>query len=225
MEKFACSLLGRVKPIDLLRKSAVALAALLLTAGLPASAQTAPNIAKNYEYQNRQNACFTHALSIFAGANYPGRLPGEVPGTIYRLIKPVASVTTGATVVGVTLPIESFKKVGQGVHIRVMGTQATNGNTKTLNLLFGTASIALVNNAGSNKDFYFDIFLYNTGTNASPGQQVDIVGWTNATLTNGLSTTTTQATNVTNILQIQMPTSTGAGDTILNEVTMSFDSD
>ena len=203
-----------------MRKFLTALSAALMI-GLPGFAQTAPNIPANYQDQIRTTTKCTKVFAISVGANGTPNLQGVVNGTIYRLITPVSSITTGATNAGVTLPVNSFGGVGKAFHLRVFGTTAANANTKAINLLFGTATITLIANAGNAKDFFFDIDIYNTGANA---QQVDITGWANGALLNGVSTTATQNTKVTNILQVNVPTSTGAADVVLNEVTIAADS-
>lgn len=217
MEKFACSLLGRVKPIDLLRKSAVALAALLLTAGLPASAQL--NLPQNYEYQWRSATKVTKIMAFTVpsqGAppgplSAPTQLMGVFGGEIYRQNAALANVTTGATNVTTTIPANYWGKtrLAKDLIVYIKGTTAANGNTKVLNLIFGGTSIALMNNAGNNKDFFFKVEIYNTGVNT---QQIAVSGYTNAAFVNALDTTTAVTTTAPITLQLNMPTATGAAD-------------
>ena len=203
-----------------MRKILTALSAALLI-GLPGFAQTAPNIPANYATQERNTTKFTKIVAMEVGGNGVAALNGVIKGDVYRLIAPVSSVTTGATNVGVTIPVNGFGSVGKSLHLRVFGTTAANANTKAINLLFGTATITLIANAGNAKDFFFDIDIYSTGTNT---QQVNVTGWANGALLNQVSTTATQNTKITNILQVNVPASTGAADVVLNEVTIAADS-
>jgi hypothetical protein len=204
-----------------MRRILTALSAALLI-GLPGFAQTAPNIPANYQMQNRTTAEFTKIVSMAMGANGVPNIHGVIKGDVYRLIAPVSSSATAGTTVGVTVPVNSIGPVGKSIHLRVFGTTAANANAKTINLLFGTATIALMSAVASNaKDFFYDIDIYSTGANA---QQINIAGYANGALLNQVSTTGAQNTKIANVLQINVPTSTGAADVVLKEVTIAADS-
>lgn len=203
-----------------MRKILTALSAALLI-GLPGFAQTAPNIPANYENQMRTRTKFTKIVSMEVGANGVTGIPGVMKGDVYRMIAPVSSITTGATAVGITIPVNGFGFVGKSIHMRVFGRTAANANAKPINLVWGSSSTAITADAGNGKDFFFDIDIYSTGTNA---QQVNITGYAGGALLDNVSTTTTQNTKTALALQISVPTSTGAADVVLKEVTIAADS-
>lgn len=207
------------------------LAAILasLSAMLPAFAQENNGLTVgsgqtplHFERQWRENTLFTKRACFTMGDDEQFL---NAKGRMYGLLAPVSSVTTGATVAELTMAKNTFKQnantLGNGLHIRIFGTTAANGNTKQVNFVFGTTTVTLLNAAANAKDFYADIHVYNTGVNT---QQICVAGYANAALLNGLSTTSAQTTTAPIAVGVSLPTSTGAADVVLNEVVIDGES-
>ncbi|HEY9791444.1 MAG TPA: hypothetical protein V6D22_13655 [Candidatus Obscuribacterales bacterium] len=185
----------------------------LFTVALPAVAQVSEPL--QFEYKFRAPALFTKTAVFTIGS---GGQKMDNYGTIFRTQGTVSSVTSGTTTVGVTLPARTLISNGHGIRLRVAGRCAANANAKTINVVFGSATIQILNAVASNgKDFYADVMIYRTGLNA---QQISVAGYANGALIDNLSTATTQVETGTLALQVQVPASTGAADVVINDVSI-----
>jgi hypothetical protein len=199
-----------------MKKFLLLLAAMLL-ATPPASAQVV--LPQHYEYQFRADARFYKNLVVSIGKG--GQL-ASVHSTLFRLNAPLSSSTSGAVTAGITLPANTLVSNGKGLHIKVWGTTAANANNKTINVKFGSTTIAIMSAvAANNKDFAADLQIYRTGSNA---QQINVSGYANNALLTGLGTTSTQTETSTIAVQVQLPTSTGAADVVVTGFTIFGDS-
>lgn len=199
------------------------LLALLLTlaSGSPAFAQSI--VTDHYEYSCREKARFYFKTVTTMGRGTPAIMPQSllVGGKIFSLIAPVSSATGGATVAGVAIPPNTLIGTGRRLHVKVMGTTAANGNTKQVNLVFGSTTVALLNAAANNKDFYADVEIYRTGLSA---QQICVAGYANNALLTGLGTTSTQTETAAINVQVSLPASTGAADVVLTQLLIEGES-
>lgn len=171
----------------------------------------------HFERQFREHTLFTKRTCVSMGADEQLM---DVTGRMFGLLAPVSSATGGAVNTGeITIAKNTFGQAanhkGTGVHIRVYGSTAANGNTKQVNFVWGSTTVALLNAAANNKDFFADIHVYITGSNT---QQICVAGYANNAFLNALSTTSTQATTATILAGVSLPASTGAADVVLNEI-------
>lgn len=195
-------------------KFLITLLGLMLYAALPVSAQL--NLPQNYEYQLRAPTKFNHTVVMTVNSSQtppPTALYGVMYGTCYRLNAPLSSLTTGAVSSSVSFPPNSFHRTGKGIRVRIHGTTAANGNTKVVNFKFGSTTVALVNNAGSAKDFWADIEVYRTGLNT---QRISVAGYTNDAVIDGLSANSAQNEKAAIVVDVDAPTTTGAADVVID---------
>jgi hypothetical protein len=137
-------------------------------------------------------------------------------GRLFSLSATSSSSTGGATNTTYTLPANTLTTTGQGLRVKIHGTTASNGNTKACNFLWGGApvTITLPLSTGSAKDFYADILIYRTGSSA---QELSVAGFANNAFIGGLSTTATATESGTLAMELNLPTSTGAADVVVDE--------
>jgi hypothetical protein len=187
-----------------------------------AQLQTNGQINASNEQAFRANAHFYRKVTLHMGGGPLGGIAQQhlAIGQIYALLTPLSSLTTATVVAGQTLPAYTFSTKATPVQGdarvlrgRVYGKCAANGNTKVINLVFGTATIALLNAASNAKDFCIDFEIYPTGLNT---QQLNIGGYANAALLNGLSASETQTTTGALDVKISVPATTGAADVVIN---------
>jgi hypothetical protein len=141
----------------------------------------------------------------------------RVAGVLYPLSATASSSTAGAVTSTFILPAYSLQYVGDAVTVRIFGTTAANGNTKAVLFKFGTASITLFSAAANAKDYYADIQIVKTAANA---QTINVAGYANAAIFNGLSTTTTQTDTAAIAIAVQLSTATANADTTLTGFTV-----
>jgi len=141
-------------------------------------------------------------------------------GRLFSLSATSSSSTGGAVNTTYSLPASTLTTTGQGLRVKIHGTTAANGNTKACNFKWGATpvTITLPLSTGSGKDFWADILIYRTGASA---QQISVAAYANAALANSLSTTAAETeTNALN-MQLNLPTSTGAADVVVDEFTIT----
>lgn len=191
--------------------AAIALSLMALLPSIPAIAQQWNS---GNERAFREPTRFYKPVRFSFGPGVSGAPPqaGYATGVLSSLNATASSATGAATNASLVLPANTLTTTGKSVRVRVFGTTAANGNTKVVNFKFGSTTIALLNAASNNKDFYADIEIYRTGANA---QQISVAGYANNALLNGLSTTSAQAETSPITMQVNMPASTGAADVVL----------
>lgn len=128
------------------------------------------------------------------------------------------SSTGGAVNTTYTLPANTLTTTGQGLRVKIHGTTAANANAKACNFIFGATTITLPLSTGSGKDFWADILVYRTGAST---QEISVAAYANAALANSLSTTSASTESSTISMQLNIPTSTGNGDVIVDEYTIT----
>lgn len=199
-----------------MRKLWLVLAGLLI--GTPVWAQE--SLPTNYENDVRNKSRFNKTTVIRVGGDgllvFPP-LHANVDGIAFRQNALISSNTSTTAVSQLVLPPNALHNTGRGFRIRVHGICAANGNTKVVNFLYGTQSIALLNAAANAKDFYADIMIYRTGLNA---QEISVAGYANAALLNGLSVAATQTETASVTIKVSIPATTGAADVVLDDFTI-----
>lgn len=151
--------------------------------------------------------------TIGTGATFSGTV-----GKLFGMSAVSNSSTGGAVDTTYTLPANSLIVNGKSLRLLIRGTTAANANNKTINLKFGSTTIALLSAVASNaKDFYADVSIYRTGSNT---QQIVVDGYANAAFMNALSVTSAQTETATIAITLDLPTSTGAADVVLQNMTI-----
>lgn len=171
----------------------------------------------------REPVRFYKQVNFSMGSGYSGHAPKAMAalGKMFGITGVASSATGAATTSTVTLPAYTLIKNGKSLRVRVYGKTAANGNTKVVNFKFGSTTVALLNAAANNKDFFADIEIYRTGKNA---QQINVGGYANNALLNGLSTTSAQDETAGIDVTLELPASTGAADVVLQGFSVSGES-
>lgn len=145
-------------------------------------------------------------------------------GTLWCMRTNTGNVTGSATLVGITLPARTFNALSgfRSIRIRAQAQTAANANNKTINLLFGSTSISILNAvAANNKTIYVDAVIRRTGLNT---QQISVAGYANSAVLDAGSTTSAQTETSPIVLQVQMPAATANNDIVLTDVLITGES-
>jgi hypothetical protein len=193
-----------------------------------AQLQTNGQVNNSNEWSMRSNAHFYKRTVFSMGAGQLNSSSGSLGspqqmtaiGKIYSPAAPVSSITTGATTIGATLPAYTFAPMSSTaafpsriMHCRVYGRCAANANTKVVQFKFGSQTVTLLNAASNAKDFYAEISIYSTGFKT---QQINVAGYANGSILDNLSTSATQDNTTQLSVVLNVPTSTGAADVVIN---------
>lgn len=190
----------------------------LMTALPACHADQPPN-----EFAVRTPARFYKHVTFSMGNGQSGLPPQAMSalGKLFSITGVASSATGAATDSTVTLPKYTLTHTGKLLRVRLYGKTAANGNTKVVNFKFGTTTVALLNAAANNKDFYADIEIYRTGLST---QQINVAGYSNAALLNGLSVTSAQDETATIPITVDLPASTAANDVVLTGFSVTGES-